>query len=125
MEAEWKLLLPALLASCSVTAAQGWLGYTSPDIRQEAGELIARLEAGQRLLNECTNEDYIIPATSRLIRCNVTVSVSSSSNRQDRASCSYLCAYALQDWATVISILDTCSLIAAFLNGSHAHLACP
>lgn len=47
--AEWRLLLPALLASCSVAAAQGWLGYTPPVIQREAAILLDRLRTGQSL----------------------------------------------------------------------------
>ena len=38
-----------------------------------------------RVHNACTNEDYIIPATSRLIRRRITVFVRSSSNSSNRS----------------------------------------
>lgn len=48
-EDEWKLLLPALLATCSMKAARGWLGYVPPEIEAEATALISSLKTGQHL----------------------------------------------------------------------------
>ena len=45
--AEWALLLPAVLASASMRAAQGWLGYCPPTVRLEAGQLLDALDAGR------------------------------------------------------------------------------
>ncbi len=46
---EWNLLIPALLASCSLRAAQAWLGYTPSPIHDQARLLISRLDQGRHL----------------------------------------------------------------------------
>lgn len=45
-EAEWQLLVPALLASCSLAAAQAWLGYVPAQLQQEAAQVIGQLSTG-------------------------------------------------------------------------------
>ena len=45
--AEWKLLIPALLASCSLRAAQAWLGYIPPPLQDQASMLILQLDEGK------------------------------------------------------------------------------
>eukprot|EP00884_Botryococcus_braunii_P000022 jgi/Botrbrau1/1001/Bobra.114_1s0039.1 len=40
---EWEALLPALLSSCSVAAAQAWLGYTPPTLGEDADRAFRRI----------------------------------------------------------------------------------
>jgi hypothetical protein len=53
---EWGLLLPAVLASASMRAAQGWLGYCPPAIQFEASHLLEALDAGEAA---CTAARYL------------------------------------------------------------------
>ena len=43
---EWKSIVRALLASCSVAAARAWLGYVPPDLQAQAADVIARCQPG-------------------------------------------------------------------------------
>jgi hypothetical protein len=47
---EWDVLLAALLTSCSVAAAQAWLGYTPPTLGEDADRAFRRVAAGKSLL---------------------------------------------------------------------------
>lgn len=44
--AEWRLMVSAMLASCSVAAAQAWLGYTPSDLQLQAAAMVDRLKSG-------------------------------------------------------------------------------
>ena len=43
---EWRALVAALLASCSVAAARAWLGYTPADLQAQAACLISQCQPG-------------------------------------------------------------------------------
>lgn len=45
-EAEWQLLVGALLASCSLAAARAWLGYVPAELQRQAALVIRRLRDG-------------------------------------------------------------------------------
>lgn len=57
-EAEWQLLVGALLASCSLAAARAWLGYVPGELQRQAALVIGRLRDGEAAL--CSSEDGVI-----------------------------------------------------------------
>lgn len=45
-QAEWRLVVAALLASCSVAAARAWLGYVPAELQRQAAAAVRPLHAG-------------------------------------------------------------------------------
>lgn len=43
---EWRVLVGALLASCSLAAARAWLGYTPVDLQAQAASLVSKCQLG-------------------------------------------------------------------------------
>lgn len=50
---EWRALVGALLASCSVAAARGWLGYTPAELQAQAAALIRDCQSGAQSMTAC------------------------------------------------------------------------
>lgn len=48
-EEEWRMLVAALLASCSLAAARAWLGYVPAELQRQASAVISQLTAGPQL----------------------------------------------------------------------------
>lgn len=46
-EAEWRLLVAALLASCSLASARAWLGYVPANLQRQAAHVISQLTSGE------------------------------------------------------------------------------
>ena len=45
-QAEWRAVVSALLASCSVAAARAWLGYVPEELQRQAAAAVQPLRAG-------------------------------------------------------------------------------
>lgn len=52
-EAEWRLLMAALLASCSLAAARAWLGYVPANLQSQAAHVISQLTSGVVIRKSC------------------------------------------------------------------------
>ena len=45
-QADWDVMLPALLAGCSLDAAAAWLGYVPSALQEDADALLQQMQAG-------------------------------------------------------------------------------